>query len=1038
MFHAPLIALLLAINPQQNGSTAFQPQGPSVSVPFTTPGAFFEEDANTVLHWAPETWNMVRFPEAFDNAAWAKGTRVTVTPDVIAAPFGGLTADKIIETATTQPHNQTQTVTAVVNTPYSFSVYAKAGERSWSYLQIAGAYQFFNLTTCTASGDTTGLTYATASSVGAGWCRIVINMLPIGSPLVITVGIAQDGLNAHASYLGDGTSGAYFWGASLTRTLSPLPYFAPSSTGDTFVMNGSVPYSFTSPLFDGGIETGRRGVGPFAAGNYFSQAIGGALQFPGAFTVCAAFTLTDVSTAYGVVSTFDGSNGWILRVGSGTYFQVGGGGVPSSVPATVGRINIVCGGYSPGPVEYIKVNGGPTGTGNATQFYPTTMASTIGRIPLTGTWALPGIIYEVWATSTPWNEASISAIQASALANGDPNVPFFPNDANTVLHLIGNAYNGTTWAGPFGAMTTNGAVSFSDAFVPNPGLVRAGAGPFSGANYYSLGTGSDVLDFTGDFTACFVYTGNVAMNDGILAEDSDGTSGYYIDSRLGRVGLGPSITFFSGGVGTTVGGALVSQEPPGAANILCVGRAGATGYLKVNGLTTSSGPAGTIAAATAAVARLGLNFNNAASFNDQLHEAWFSTTPASDALFTKIQNRFLNHLTADNTPLTVTRSKTQTYVVPAASGQTLWTAPDNVLASGANGVEIFGAATNYALQSETSCVVNAVQAPWALVGAPTCVTDAAVAPDGLAEMDAWTNTASSDGITQPLTTSSAAIFTTSTWASKAALGTVTGTFVCTAPSAATASCTCGTSDGSACTCATAGTTATAKFTAVGPTSPRLWYTTTCTVPLTNPVINWYPGELGVSTGVASFYGAQVEVLSLPTPYIPTVAAAVVRSATAATAPIPTLSDTNNWCMGITATPGLGWTWTTAPTSQLDPFGFGVAGAANSTRVFFTGANIAFQFWDSAAAVASFGPAAHGLTGSTPARIIIQNNVGTLTMYLNGVLKTTITTGGTRLWSATPANVDIGRINNSGGIEHFSGALANLKIKVNPNSWKDCQ
>src|SRR5574340_1492774 len=77
--------------------------------------------------------------------------------------------------------------------------------------------------------------------------------------------------------------------------------------------------------------------------------------------------------------------------------------------------------------------------------------------------------------------------------------PLIPDDAGTVSHVV---FNGSSLVDRFGnSWTQNGTVPQ----VARSGRTPAGAGPFSDANYYSLGTGSDVLDFAGDFSACIVF-----------------------------------------------------------------------------------------------------------------------------------------------------------------------------------------------------------------------------------------------------------------------------------------------------------------------------------------------------------------------------------------------------------------------------------------------------------------------------------------------------------------------------------------------------
>ncbi len=67
--------------------------------------------------------NLVTYSEQFDNAAWAK-SQLTVTPNVLVAPDGTLSADKIVEdtTASVQHRISSASVSLTSGTAYSFSV----------------------------------------------------------------------------------------------------------------------------------------------------------------------------------------------------------------------------------------------------------------------------------------------------------------------------------------------------------------------------------------------------------------------------------------------------------------------------------------------------------------------------------------------------------------------------------------------------------------------------------------------------------------------------------------------------------------------------------------------------------------------------------------------------------------------------------------------------------------------------------------------------------------------------------------------------
>jgi hypothetical protein len=95
------------------------------------------------------------------------------------------------------------------------------------------------------------------------------------------------------------------------------------------------------------------------------------------------------------------------------------------------------------------------------------------------------------------------------------------SDPNIVAHVY---WNGTQLVDTKGnSWTQNGTVPQVTA---NPfTTTRYGAGPFSDANTYQLGTGVDVLDLNGDMTVCVVYTDTVATGTTHVSNGDYGGSG---------------------------------------------------------------------------------------------------------------------------------------------------------------------------------------------------------------------------------------------------------------------------------------------------------------------------------------------------------------------------------------------------------------------------------------------------------------------------------------------------------------------------------
>jgi hypothetical protein len=192
------------------------------------------------------------------------------------------------------------------------------------------------------------------------------------------------------------------------------------------------------------------------------------------------------------------------------------------------------------------------------------------------------------------------------------------------------------------------------------------------------------------------------------------------------------------------------------------------------------------------------------------------------------------------------------------------------------------------------------------------------------------------------------------------------------------------------------------------------------------VMAMQPGEGGVSTGTTRFWGAQVEVGSYPTPYIPTTTTAVTRAATAASVPLPNLHTTNNWCVGVTAQPGGGRTWATTGFQRILS---NYQGAAVNVFDFYlnAGTSMSMLLYDSAGAQ-RLSSVAHGFgSTSTSHRLVGCNTGGAPSMYVDGVAVGSVSGAGTGLFSATPTPMFIGSLN---GATHFDGSISNVRVYPN--------
>lgn len=496
-----------------------------------TTGNRMVTDSTGALTWAPA--NMVANSQAINN--WTL-IGSTVSSDATTAPDGTLTADKVVETATTGEHLAYTGLTAEDGAGYVFSIYAKAAERSWLYLrntETTGKGVWFNLSNGTIGTSDPGR-IGTIQSVGNGWYRCSVYAAGIAGFWVVAINVAS--ADNTYSYSGTAGNGIYVWGAQLERVTyqtAPRAYIPTTSAAvyqPRFDYDGS-----TVPASPRGLLIEESRVNLLTYSQSISNAAWSKLQSTAtaSATICpdgtaSAFLFAENTAAnfhqlynsvtvtasntytYSVylkaagrsivrfandtgpaLSTFDLSTGTVVSGSTATIQSVGNGWYRCShkfTPTTTSGVTYMQLGtnsstfnYTGDGVSGILVFGAQTELGSfSTSYVPTTTASVTrvaDVVKLTGSFF-----------SSQWNVSQGTVlIQIGAISNTSYPTLFDVNNTNNAganrMYLQGSA-NGT----PLNFGVTSNAVTQFTLSTQTLSLTRTRAGVAYKLNDYAYAT----------------------------------------------------------------------------------------------------------------------------------------------------------------------------------------------------------------------------------------------------------------------------------------------------------------------------------------------------------------------------------------------------------------------------------------------------------------------------------------------------------------------------------------------------------------------
>ena len=175
--------------------------------------------------------NLLTNSENLDS--WSK-TNTAVLQNQVVAPDGTLTADKLValDDALSVIRRVNRGVTFIVGSVYTFTVFVKAAEYSIVRMESGnpGGATVFNLATKQVLSQSTTHTTVSISEEGSGWFRCSVTFTATATNGVFFL-YGQP--TSNSSFIGDGTSGIYIWGAQVEEASTPSSYIPTAASAVT-------------------------------------------------------------------------------------------------------------------------------------------------------------------------------------------------------------------------------------------------------------------------------------------------------------------------------------------------------------------------------------------------------------------------------------------------------------------------------------------------------------------------------------------------------------------------------------------------------------------------------------------------------------------------------------------------------------------------------------------------------------------------------------------------------------------------------------
>jgi len=249
--------------------------------------------------------NLLTYSEQFDNAIYGIGNG-SISTNVITAPDGNTTADAFIENTTSNAYhffNQFITKSASSIT-YTFSIFVKSkgGRRVGLRIESGGAGVISEFNVVNGSISLNATTYNSGFSSPSSsitkypndWYRITLTATSNTSTSLFVQLYLVSNITDSSVYTGDGTSGAYIWGAQLEQGSVATDYTPTTTTAINRVLPETTNTNITG------------------LGTYYSSGFDENVGF-------TTFLSANISAPYDLV--YDEFGGTLFGAGQGRYMR---------------------------------------------------------------------------------------------------------------------------------------------------------------------------------------------------------------------------------------------------------------------------------------------------------------------------------------------------------------------------------------------------------------------------------------------------------------------------------------------------------------------------------------------------------------------------------------------------------------------------------------------------------------------------------------------------------------------------------------------